>query len=144
MKFPHVIRRFYNLRIQLFLFHSGILSSISEIYNTDGILGFFSGLFPRLLGEILLTVFINTCLFLTKNVIRDSEVMKFGSIPIAVCSQVEILTYALFRLRFNQFVISDPRYCLHLSFPRSQYLHDCEQLRVISSSNCNSFQISLD
>lgn len=54
-----------------------------EIYKTDGILGFFAGLIPRLLGEILLTVFVNTCVFLAKNIVKDEEVMKFGSIPIA-------------------------------------------------------------
>lgn len=68
------------------LFHifSGIFSSINEIYNTDGILGFFSGLVPRLLGEIILTVLVNTCVFLTRNAIKDEEIKKFSGIPIAV------------------------------------------------------------
>lgn len=67
------------------IFFSGILSSIAEIYKTDGILGFFSGLIPRLIGEIILTIFLNGCLFLAKNVVQNNDVIKFSSIPIAVC-----------------------------------------------------------
>lgn len=63
---------------------SGILSSIVEIYRNEGIWGFFSGLVPRLLGEILLILFMNGCLFLAKHYIKDEEVVKYGSIPVAV------------------------------------------------------------
>lgn len=65
-------------------FFSGIGSSIIEIYKNDGILGFFSGLIPRLFGEVLLSIFVNVCIFLAKNMIKDNEVMKLSSIPIAV------------------------------------------------------------
>lgn len=64
--------------------YSGIFSSITEIYRTDGILGFFSGLIPRLLGEIIFTVLVNTCIFVAKSTIKDDEVMKFSGIPIAL------------------------------------------------------------
>ncbi|XKL59566.1 hypothetical protein PGB90_000582 [Kerria lacca] len=64
--------------------YSGIGSSIIEIYKNDGILGFFSGLIPRLFGEVLLSIFVNVCIFLAKNMIKDNEVMKLSSIPIAI------------------------------------------------------------
>jgi len=55
-----------------------------QIYKTDGILGFFAGLVPRLLAEIILTAFINVCVFLTENYIKETEITKFSSLPIAV------------------------------------------------------------
>nr|CAH7754771.1 unnamed protein product [Callosobruchus chinensis] len=33
--------------------YNGIFSSVKEIYHQNGVLGFFSGLIPRLLGDIL-------------------------------------------------------------------------------------------
>lgn len=80
-------------RIKRLLFFSGIVSSIAEIYRTDGILGFFSGLIPRLVGEIVLTIFLNACLFMARNLVQNSEVIKFSSIPIAVSVMMQIFVF---------------------------------------------------
>lgn len=37
----------------LLLCFSGIFASVKEIYQQNGVLGFFSGLIPRLVGDIL-------------------------------------------------------------------------------------------
>ncbi|ELT95424.1 hypothetical protein CAPTEDRAFT_226268 [Capitella teleta] len=44
--------------------YSGLFSSIAEIYHHDGILGFFSGLVPRILGEVITIWLANTLTYL--------------------------------------------------------------------------------
>ncbi|CAH3021125.1 unnamed protein product [Porites evermanni] len=54
--------------------YSGLRTSIREIYNNEGIAGFFSGIIPRLIGEILsLLLFRGACFLVSKYAI-DSEI----------------------------------------------------------------------
>ncbi|KAL9984935.1 hypothetical protein ACROYT_G007282 [Oculina patagonica] len=53
--------------------YSGLRSSIREIYNNEGLAGFFSGVIPRLIGEVLsLWLYRGACFLVSKYVI-DSE-----------------------------------------------------------------------
>ncbi|XP_078359987.1 mitochondrial carrier homolog 2-like isoform X2 [Oculina patagonica] len=56
--------------------YSGLRSSIREIYNNEGLAGFFSGVIPRLIGEVLsLWLYRGACFLVSKYVI-DSEVSR--------------------------------------------------------------------
>lgn len=66
--------------------YDSIFSSLQEIYKTDGILGFFSGLVPRLVGEIL-TLWITNFLarLVNKYLIEDKDMKAYTS---AACGLV--------------------------------------------------------
>jgi len=66
--------------------YNTIISSVKEIYNTDGILGFFSGIIPRLIGEVItiwLTSFLAQCL--NKYVIEEKDLKSYSG---AACGLV--------------------------------------------------------
>lgn len=58
--------------------YSNLFSSIEEIYKQDGIRGFFSGLVPRLLGE-LFSLWLYTCLTFVINtyLIKDKDLQVY-------------------------------------------------------------------
>ncbi|XP_020614619.1 mitochondrial carrier homolog 2-like [Orbicella faveolata] len=69
--------------------YSGLRASIKEIYNNEGLAGFFSGVIPRLLGEILsLWLYRGACFLVSKYAI-DSEVSRR--------KEVQVYTNGLFQ-----------------------------------------------
>lgn len=67
---------------------SGIFSSIVEIYRQNGVFGFFSGLIPRLLGEVIslllanaLTYVINTYVFEE----RELQTYTAATTSVSIC-----------------------------------------------------------
>ncbi|XP_042905350.1 mitochondrial carrier homolog 2 [Parasteatoda tepidariorum] len=56
--------------------YSGIFGSLREIFNEDGILGFFSGLVPRLIGEILSMLLAASASVLINTYLVDEESAK--------------------------------------------------------------------
>lgn len=72
--------------------YNGLIPSIIQIYKEDGIAGFFRGLFPRILAEVLLCVFVGTCTFLAKRHLSEKdEFKKMSAIPISIVGTT--LTY---------------------------------------------------
>lgn len=60
--------------------YNGIVSSIGQIYREEGILGLFSGLIPRLVGEILTIWFANTIAFvINAYIIQDRTLQSYVS-----------------------------------------------------------------
>nr|CAD7571127.1 unnamed protein product [Timema californicum] len=58
--------------------YSGVLSSIGHIYHEEGLLGFFSGLMPRLLGELVALVISSTITyFINSYIISDRELHTY-------------------------------------------------------------------
>jgi carrier protein len=53
--------------------YSSITSSFSEIYNNEGILGFFSGLVPRLLGELFTIWLANSIMYVINNFVVSGD-----------------------------------------------------------------------
>lgn len=52
--------------------YQSIFGSIKEIYKTEGVLGFFSGLVPKLLCDVVCLVLTSTTVFvLNKYLIKD-------------------------------------------------------------------------
>ncbi|ESO86586.1 hypothetical protein LOTGIDRAFT_195024, partial [Lottia gigantea] len=58
--------------------YDSIFSSIAEIYRNDGILGYFAGLFPRLIGEII-TVWITNFLaqLINKYLVHEKDMQSY-------------------------------------------------------------------
>ncbi|XP_064487907.1 mitochondrial carrier homolog 2-like [Ornithodoros turicata] len=60
--------------------YDGILSSIAQIYKDEGILGLFSGLIPRLVGEILTIWFASSVAFvINAYIIQDRTLQGYVS-----------------------------------------------------------------
>lgn len=58
--------------------YCGIFSSIIEIFRENGILGFFSGIVPRILGEIASTVIASSLTFIVNSyLVNDNDLKKF-------------------------------------------------------------------
>ncbi|XP_037070340.1 mitochondrial carrier homolog 2-like [Pollicipes pollicipes] len=54
--------------------HSGVLASLRAIYNENGVLGYFSGLMPRLLGDLLSALLVASLTYVVNNyVVEDRE-----------------------------------------------------------------------
>jgi carrier protein len=66
-------------KCEMFSCYSGIFSSIKEIFHENGILGFFSGVVPRILGEVT-SLFIASSLTFVVNsyLVDDQELKKFS------------------------------------------------------------------
>ncbi|XP_069705501.1 mitochondrial carrier homolog 2-like [Periplaneta americana] len=63
--------------------YSGILSSIKEIFNENGLLGFFSGVVPRILGEILSLFIAGSLTFVINNYfLEDNDLKTYTSASI--------------------------------------------------------------
>lgn len=56
--------------------YSGLLNSVSEIYKENGVLGFFSGLVPKLLGDILSVLIANSLAYLLSTYVFEEEDLK--------------------------------------------------------------------
>lgn len=69
--------------------YSGLRASFKEIYENEGIAGFFSGIIPRILGEVLSLVFFRGACFLVSRYAVDSEVSRR--------KEVQIYTNGLFQ-----------------------------------------------
>lgn len=68
-----------------FICYSGVFSSIREIFHENGILGFFSGIVPRILGEIASTVIASTLTFIVNSyLVNDKDLKKFTASSMAV------------------------------------------------------------
>ncbi|XP_041350883.1 mitochondrial carrier homolog 2-like [Gigantopelta aegis] len=63
---------------ELLIIRYSVFSSISEIYRNDGVLGFFSGIVPRIVGEII-TVWISNFLaqLMNKYLVEDKEMKSY-------------------------------------------------------------------
>lgn len=62
-----------------------MFSSIIEVYKENGILGFFSGLIPRILGDILSIILANTLAYaLSAYVFDDAELKMYSSATMSV------------------------------------------------------------
>ncbi|KAG0427058.1 hypothetical protein HPB47_025875 [Ixodes persulcatus] len=60
--------------------YAGIFSSIGEIYREEGIMGLFSGLVPRLIGEVLTIWFANTIAFvINAYIVQDKTLQSYIS-----------------------------------------------------------------
>lgn len=70
--------------------YNSIVGSIIEIYQDEGIWGFFSGLIPRLIFDLSCVVVASTATYLVgRHFIREKEGrMYFGSLGSFVCSSV--------------------------------------------------------
>lgn len=60
--------------------YNSLWSSLVEIYNNDGILGFFGGLVPRLVGEVI-TIFLTNFFanMINKHFLEDKEMRTYTS-----------------------------------------------------------------
>ncbi|XP_048578822.1 mitochondrial carrier homolog 2 [Nematostella vectensis] len=56
--------------------YTGLTSSIKEIYNEHGILGFFAGLVPRIAGEVLSLWMYRSVVFIINKFFLDSEMAE--------------------------------------------------------------------
>jgi carrier protein len=67
-------------KCEMFTCCSGIFSSIKEIFHENGILGFFNGVVPRMLGEVA-SIFIASSLTFVVNcyLVDDQELKKFSA-----------------------------------------------------------------
>lgn len=64
--------------------YCGVFSSIREIFHENGILGFFSGIVPRILGEIASTVIASTLTFIVNSyLVNDKDLKKFTASSMA-------------------------------------------------------------
>lgn len=64
--------------------YCGIFSSIREIFHENGILGFFSGIVPRILGEIGSAVIASSLTFIVKSyLMNDRDLKKFTAASMA-------------------------------------------------------------
>ncbi|KAL3275310.1 hypothetical protein HHI36_020077 [Cryptolaemus montrouzieri] len=60
--------------------YRGIFGSIGEIYRQNGLLGFFSGLIPRLVGDILTVLMANTLTYVINTyVVEEKELQVYTS-----------------------------------------------------------------
>lgn len=60
--------------------YSGLFGSIAEIYRQNGIMGFFAGLIPRVLGDVLYTVLAASLTYaLNTYVCQESEIQTYTS-----------------------------------------------------------------
>jgi len=69
--------------------YSGLRASIREIWDNEGIAGFFSGIIPRLIGEILSLWLYRGACFLVRRYAIDSEVSRR--------KEVQVYTNGLFQ-----------------------------------------------
>ncbi|XP_068711164.1 mitochondrial carrier homolog 2-like [Montipora capricornis] len=69
--------------------YSGLRASVKEIYENEGIAGFFSGIIPRLLGEALSLLLFRGACFLVRKYAVDSEVSRR--------KEVQVYTNGLFQ-----------------------------------------------
>lgn len=65
-----------NLFKQFVYFFSGIFSSVKEIYNQNGVLGFFSGLIPRLLGDIISLLLASSLTYAINHYLIEEKELK--------------------------------------------------------------------
>jgi len=78
--------------------YNGICASVVTIYKEEGLLGFFAGLLPRLVGEVLTVWMVNTLLHVLENYLIPKSQSPKGvkSYATAVCTMlVSQLTYPL-------------------------------------------------
>lgn len=59
--------------------YSGLFASIAEVYRENGIQGFFSGLVPRLLGDVLSVLLANTLAYVVNTYLVEETDMKMYS-----------------------------------------------------------------
>lgn len=60
--------------------YDGIFSSITEIYNQNGILGFFAGLIPRIVGDVLFILLASSLTYMINSyVVEDPELKSYTS-----------------------------------------------------------------
>lgn len=60
--------------------YTGIFTSIVEIYREEGVLGLFSGLVPRVIGEVLTLWFANTVAFvINAYIVQDKTLQSYVS-----------------------------------------------------------------
>lgn len=74
----------------------GILSSIGDIYREEGLKGLFSGLIPRLIGEVLTIWFANTIAFvINAYIVQDKTLQSYISATTMFLSSSVTYPFAL-------------------------------------------------
>lgn len=70
--------------------YSSIVGSIIQIYKDEGIMGFFSGLIPRLIFDLTCVIVASTATYIVgRHLIREREGrMYFGSLTSFVCTSI--------------------------------------------------------
>lgn len=72
--------------------YNGMFGSVVQIYRENGVLGFFSGLIPRLLGDILSILLANTLTYAVNTyVIEEAELKAYSSATLSFLASA--LTY---------------------------------------------------
>lgn len=68
------------------LFNSrGLFSSIAEIYRQNGVLGFFSGLIPRIFGDVISLILASTLTYLVNTyILEEKELQIYSSATMSV------------------------------------------------------------
>ncbi|XP_057664170.1 mitochondrial carrier homolog 2-like [Diorhabda carinulata] len=61
--------------------YAGIFSSVQEIYRENGLLGFFSGLIPRLIGDILSVLLASGLTYIINRYVIDEKELKVYTSP---------------------------------------------------------------
>lgn len=73
--------------------YCGLWSASKEIYNHDGVLGFFAGIIPRLIGEVGLIVFTNVLSTIANRYLVDDNEDLQSWTPIICVQLVKSFTY---------------------------------------------------
>lgn len=67
-----------------------MFGSVVQIYRENGVLGFFSGLIPRLLGDILSILLANTLTYAVNTyVIEEAELKAYSSATLSVSNRAK-------------------------------------------------------
>lgn len=67
--------------------YSGIFNSIRSVYDESGILGYFAGIIPRVLGEVATLALCNSLIFLVNNyIIEDKTLTAYASASMSFLS----------------------------------------------------------
>lgn len=67
-------------------YFSGFFGSIAEVYKQNGILGYFSGLIPRLVGDVFFILLASTLTYSVNCYLTDdNELQSYSQATMSVC-----------------------------------------------------------
>lgn len=74
------------------MYCSGLFNSVVEVYKQNGILGFFSGLVPRVIGDIIFLLLASTATYaINTYVFEEKEFQMYTSATMSVCGKLLFL-----------------------------------------------------
>ena len=77
-----------------FFFHfRGILPSVREIFSREGIQGFFAGMTPRLIGEVLALVISGSAAFAVNQFVKRGRTREYISLGVSVTFILTIVSF---------------------------------------------------